>query len=66
MNKHNVRVWGNECPNEVNLSVMYSSKVNIWCNISCRGIIGPKFFREETVTRYNYNRMLRYNVLPNL
>jgi len=38
--------------------------VNVWCGLSARGLIGPFFFFEGTVTGEAYLEMLRSSILP--
>ena len=43
---------------------MNSAKVNVWCAMSNKEIIGPSFFEDETVNQYNYVDMLKTYFYP--
>jgi len=43
---------------------MNSAKVNVWCAMSNKEIIGPYFFENETVNQYNYFHMLKNYFYP--
>ena len=38
----------------------------VWCAISKRGIIGPYFFDDGSITGERYKRMLGYFFIPKL
>ena len=56
VNKHNVRIWGEENPNATVEHVMDSPKVSVFCTISKEQVDGPFFF-EANVTGDIYLHM---------
>ena len=54
-----MRYWAQQNPAELHQRPFHSPKVNVWCAVSCRGVIGPYFFEDEngstvTVTSQRY------------
>lgn len=71
VNKQNCRIWGNEMPHDRREVERDSPKVNVWCALSQRGIIGPFFFENDAevavnVNHHNYLAMLRDFFIPHL
>lgn len=66
VNRHNCRIWGSENPHETFQYERDTPKVNVWCALSRRGVIGPYFFEEPTVTGATYLRMLTNFLVPHL
>ena len=64
MNKHNCRIWAATNPFTTIEAAMNSPKVNIWCVMSNKQIIGPDFFQGETVNRQNYLQILKNYFYP--
>lgn len=58
VNKHNTRIWGSENPHELLEHERDSPKVNVFCAVSKRGVYGPFFFEEATITGESYLNML--------
>lgn len=56
VNRHNVRIWGNQHPHEIFEKERDSPKVNVWCCLSKEQVIGPFFSR----TKYQWNCLFRY------
>ncbi|CAF1445158.1 unnamed protein product [Adineta ricciae] len=59
VNKHNCRVWAENNPYITMESAMKSAKVNVWCAMSNKEIIGLYFFGDKTVNQHNYLDMLK-------
>ena len=66
VNKQNCRIWGTERPLEVYQVPQGAASIMVWCAMSEKGIIGPYFFENESVTGESYKRMLRYYFFPKL
>lgn len=66
VNKQNSRYWDYEKPDIVQQVPLHSPKVNVWCAISSKSIIGPYFFEEDTVNGQNYLEMLERFFYPAL
>jgi hypothetical protein len=77
VNKQNMRYWAQTNPAALHQRPLNSSKVTVWCAVSCRGVIGPYFFEDEggsavSVTSQRYVNTLetflapRLHSLPNL
>ena len=66
VNKQNCRIWGTERPQEVYEVPQGAHSIMVWCAISSRGIIGPYFFENVSVTGESYKNMLRYFFFPKL
>ena len=66
VNKQNCRIWGTERPQEVYEVPQGARSVMVWCAISEKGVIGPYFFENESVTGDSYKKMLRYFLFPRL
>lgn len=64
VNKHNCRTWAANNPFTTIEVAMNSPKVNVWCSMSNKQIIGPYFFDDETVNRRNYLDMLQNYFFP--
>lgn len=64
VNKQNVRIWGDERPNDVNEHTLHSPSVMVWCAISKDRVIGPYFFENGTVTGELYKNMLSQYAFP--
>ncbi|CAF1240464.1 unnamed protein product [Didymodactylos carnosus] len=64
VNKHNCRIWTPTNPFITIESAMKSPKVNVWCAMSNKQIIGPYFFEDETANRQNYLQMLKNYFFP--
>ena len=58
VNRHNVRIWGEENPHATIEHERDSPKVNMFCAISKNHVHGP-FFVEENVTGNVYLQMLQ-------
>ena len=66
VNRHNVRIWARENPHEFVEHVRGSPKVNVWCGMAHDRIIGPFFFNEPTVNRFNYLDMIECYATPQI
>lgn len=64
VHKQNCRIWGYEKPIEVHQEPLHSPKINVWCAMSSRCIIGPYFFEDENVNGKNYLKMLKEYFRP--
>lgn len=64
VNKHNCRIWAATNPFISIEAAMNSPKVNVWCAMSSKEIIGPYFFEDETVNQHNYLDMLKNYFYP--
>jgi len=64
VNKHNCHIWAANNPYITMETAMNSAKVNVWCAMSNKEIIGPYFFENETVNQYNYFHMLKNYFYP--
>lgn len=64
VNKHNVRYWSEDNPHATLETVLNSPKLNVWCAMSKKHLIGPFFFDDDTVTGENYLSMLQSFSLP--
>ena len=58
VNRRNTVFWGTENPRVVFEHERSSPKVNVWCCVTSRGVIGPYFFNDPTVNSENYLEML--------
>ena len=58
VNRHNVRIWGEENPHATIEHERVSPKVNVFCAISTNHVHGPFFF-ERNVTSDAYLKMLQ-------
>ena len=65
LNKHNARIWGTENPHITRENERDSPKVNVWCGLLCKKVIGAFFFNEKTITAdiYLYIRLTSYRNL---
>ena len=63
VNRHNIRYWASENPNEVLTAPLHSPRTTVWAAVWAGGVIGP-FFHDETVTGVRYLQMLQEDVLP--
>jgi hypothetical protein len=52
VNKHNCRICAENNPHISMETAMNSAKVNVWCAVSSKEIIGPYFFKDETVNQW--------------
>ena len=59
VNKHNCRTCAVTNPFTTIEAAMNSPKVNVWCAMSNKQIIGSDFFQDETVNRQNYLQILK-------
>ena len=59
VHKQNCRKWGYENQHEVQEVPLHSLKVNVWCAMSSKCIIGPYFFDDKNVNSENYLEMLK-------
>lgn len=66
VNRHNVRIWGSEPPNNMIERERDSPKVNVWCGLMHNKVIGPFFFAEKTITASIYLDMLELYACPQL
>ena len=66
VNRHNVRIWAKQNPQEVVERVRGSPKVNVWCALASDRIIGPFFFAESTIKKENYLDMLENFAMPQI
>lgn len=66
LNTHNSRIWGSENPHVTIELHRNSPKVNVWCGIMCNRIIGPYFFKENSITSNSYLALLVDYVAPQL
>ena len=66
VNKHNVRIWAHENPHELIAKPRGCAKVNVWCGMGHDRIIGPFFFSEATINRFNYYDMMENYVTPQI
>ena len=64
VHKQNCRIWDYENPHEFQQEPLHSEKVNVWCAMSSRWIIGPYFFEEATINGENYLKMLKEYFRP--
>ena len=58
VNVHNVCIWGTEQPHAQIEHQRDSSKVNVFCAVSCKKVHGPFFFTEASVTGDSFLDML--------
>jgi hypothetical protein len=47
VNSHNTRIWSEENPHAVHHIPLHDIKIETWCAISARRIIGPIFYQEN-------------------
>ena len=66
VNMHNTCIWGTENPHEIHEHERDSPKVNVFCAISKKGVYGPFFFEEATITGESYLNMLEEWLLAQL
>lgn len=71
VNKQNFRYWAQGNPAQLHQRPLHSTKVTVWCAVSCHGVIGPYFFEDErgtavTVTSERYVNMLETFLAPRL
>ena len=66
MNKYNCRNRAATNPFTTIEAALNSPKVNVWCAMSNKQIIGPYFFEDETVNRQNYLRILKNYFYPTM
>jgi hypothetical protein len=59
VNKHNCRFWSSSNQFVTVEEAMNSAKVNVWCAMSSKQIIGPFFFDHDTVNKDDYLNMLK-------
>jgi hypothetical protein len=64
VNRHNVRIWGQQNPHTTLEHDRDSPKVNVFCAISQTKVYGPFFFDKNTVTGVTYLAMLQNWLLP--
>jgi hypothetical protein len=64
VNKHNCRIWAADNPFMIIEAAMNSAKINVWCAMSNKQIVGPYFFKDETVSQHNYLHMLKNYFYP--
>jgi hypothetical protein len=58
VNRHNVRIWGLQNPQEALEHERDSLKVNVFCALSQTKVYGPFFFAENMVAGVTYLVML--------
>ena len=58
VNRHNCRIWGSKNPRVFTEHERDSSKVNVWCALTSKRIIGPFFFSDPTINSNTYLDML--------
>ena len=64
-NKCNCRIWTANNPFITVEAAMNSFKINVWCAMSNKQIIGPYiFFEEDTINQQNYLNMLKNYFYP--
>jgi hypothetical protein len=66
VNRHNVRIWGNENHCVIVEVERDSPKLNVFCAISANKVYEPFFFEEKTVTIISYLDMLENWLFPQL
>ena len=66
VNRHNVRIWGLQNPEEALGHKRDCPKVNVFCAISQTKVYGLLFFVENTVTGVTYLSMLQNWLLPQI
>jgi len=66
VNKHHCHIWAANDPHITIETAMNSAKVNVWCAMSNKEIIGPYFFEDETVNQHNYLDMLKIHFYPTI
>lgn len=64
VNTSSCRIWAFENPHAGREFQRDSPKVNVWCGVTARHVVGPFFFMEPTVTHNNYLDMLVNYVIP--
>jgi hypothetical protein len=64
VNKHNCRFWSSSNQFVTVGEAMNSAKINVWCAMSSKQIIGPFFFDGETVNKDDYLDMLEDFFFP--
>jgi hypothetical protein len=64
VNKHNCRFWSSSNQFVTVEEAMHSPKINVWCAMSSKQIIGPFFFDGETVNKDGYLDMLEHFFYP--
>ena len=66
VNRHNVRIWELQNPEEALEHERDSLKVNVFCALSQTRVYGPFFFAENTVTGVPHLAMLQNWLLPQM
>lgn len=66
VHKWNCRIWGYQKPREVHEYKRGSSKINVWCMMTSKTVIGPYFFENQTVDSQKYLDMLKNFLYPEL
>ena len=64
VNEHNCRTWAATIRFTTIEAAMNSPKVNVWCAMSNKQIIGSDFFEDETINRQNYLQILKNDLCP--
>ncbi|VVC43567.1 Hypothetical protein CINCED_3A023722 [Cinara cedri] len=70
-NKQNYRIWVEEQPEEIRELPLHPDKTTVWCGLWAGGIIGPRFFKNEsgqnvTVNGARYRDMITDYLLPEI
>jgi len=66
VNSHNTQIWGSQNPHALIEMERDSPKVNVFCAISRRRVLGSFFFAEDSVTGKVYLDMLEIWLMPQL
>ena len=64
VNKQNCRIWGEEQSEAIQELPLHPLKTTVWCGLWAGGIIGPYFFKDETVANVTVNGE-RYRAMIN-
>jgi hypothetical protein len=65
MNRYHGRVWGSKDPCVVMEHRRASVRMNVWCALTHRRVIGPFFCMKNTITNISYLDMLEIYPLDN-
>ena len=66
VNRHNVRIWELENPQEILEQHRDFSKVNVFGTVSLRKVYGSFFFEENTISGQTYVEMLQQWLFPKI
>ena len=64
VHKQNCHIWGYKKPKIFAETPLFPDKINVWCAMSSRCIIGPYFFEVETTNGDNYLKMMKEYFRP--